>query len=184
MKLLYVLRPKLFPAQRGQFAPSQCTLFTLSSQLTDTFSFSSFTIKERPKHSHPSPTPPPPHDHITHSHPPQEKKTNMGGESSMGALVPSLYSEATTSKMPPPTEELDKDILCPICMQIIKDAFLTSCGHSFCYMCITTHLRNKNDCPCCSHYLTNNRIFPNFLLNKVCSSIHSCSSLPIFIFIL
>ncbi|KAJ6363873.1 hypothetical protein OIU76_028912 [Salix suchowensis] len=91
----------------------------------------------------------------------------MGGESSMGALVPSLYSEATTSKMPPPTEELDKDILCPICMQIIKDAFLTSCGHSFCYMCITTHLRNKNDCPCCSHYLTSNRIFPNFLLNKI-----------------
>uniref|UniRef100_A0A6N2KWT0 RING-type domain-containing protein n=1 Tax=Salix viminalis TaxID=40686 RepID=A0A6N2KWT0_SALVM len=91
----------------------------------------------------------------------------MGGESSMGALVPSLYSEATTSKMPPPTEELDKDILCPICMQIIKDAFLTSCGHSFCYMCITTHLRNKNDCPCCSHYLTSNLIFPNFLLNKI-----------------
>ncbi|KAG6778454.1 hypothetical protein POTOM_014788 [Populus tomentosa] len=85
----------------------------------------------------------------------------------MGALVPSVNSEATTSKMQPPTEELDKDMLCPICMQIIKDAFLTSCGHSFCYLCITTHLRNKNDCPCCSHYLTNNHIFPNFLLNKL-----------------
>ena len=106
---------------------------------------------------------------LTHTHHTKKKQTNMGGESSMGALVPSVNSEATTSKMQPPTEELDKDMLCPICMQIIKDAFLTSCGHSFCYLCITTHLRNKNDCPCCSHYLTNNHIFPNFLLNKVCS---------------
>ncbi|XP_031485976.1 E3 ubiquitin-protein ligase COP1 [Nymphaea colorata] len=63
--------------------------------------------------------------------------------------------------------ELDKDFLCPICMQIIKDAFLTSCGHTFCYMCIVTHLNNKNDCPCCAHYLTNNHLFPNFLLNKL-----------------
>lgn len=63
--------------------------------------------------------------------------------------------------------DVDKDLLCPICMQIIKDAFLTACGHSFCYMCIVTHLNNKNDCPCCGHFLTTNHLFPNFLLNKV-----------------
>ncbi|KAF3621537.1 E3 ubiquitin-protein ligase COP1 [Capsicum annuum] len=63
-------------------------------------------------------------------------------------------------------ETEDKDILCPICMQIIKDAFLTACGHSYCYMCIVTHLQNKSDCPCCSHYLTTNHMYPNFLLNK------------------
>ncbi|XP_012491109.2 E3 ubiquitin-protein ligase COP1 [Gossypium raimondii] len=63
--------------------------------------------------------------------------------------------------------EVDKDLLCPICMQIIKDAFLTSCGHSFCYMCIITHLRNKSDCPCCSQFLTNNQLFPNILLDKL-----------------
>jgi len=62
----------------------------------------------------------------------------------------------------------DKDLLCPICMGLIKDAFLTACGHSFCYMCIVTHLHNKSDCPCCAHYLTKNHLFPNFLLNKVC----------------
>ena len=111
----------------------------------------------------------------------------------MGALVPSVKSEpapsdaagevsatATEPQPPlpaPPPEtadavetadaELDKDFLCPICMQIIKDAFLTSCGHSFCYMCIVTHLQNKSDCPCCGRYLTANHLFPNFLLNKV-----------------
>lgn len=64
-------------------------------------------------------------------------------------------------------DDVDKEMLCPICMQIIRDAFLTACGHSFCYMCIVTHLNNKSDCPCCSHFLTSNHIFPNFLLDKL-----------------
>uniref|UniRef100_A0A5B7BN95 Putative E3 ubiquitin-protein ligase COP1-like n=1 Tax=Davidia involucrata TaxID=16924 RepID=A0A5B7BN95_DAVIN len=114
------------------------------------------------------------------------------GDCSMGALVPSVKSEptlsdaipeATAPPLPPPplplllppegaivkTEvaELDKDLFCPICMQIIKDAFLTACGHSYCYMCIVTHLQNKNDCPSCGHYLTTKHLFPNFLLNKL-----------------
>ncbi|KAJ8528380.1 hypothetical protein K7X08_022072 [Anisodus acutangulus] len=63
--------------------------------------------------------------------------------------------------------ELDRELLCPICMQIIKDAFLAACGHSFCYMCIVTHLHNKSDCPCCSHYLTTSQLYPNFLLDKL-----------------
>lgn len=94
--------------------------------------------------------------------------------------TPQSPTESTAPSIPPPTPmppslmeeepseaDIDKDVLCPICMQIIKDAFMTACGHSFCYMCILTHLRNKSDCPCCSRYLTNNHIFPNLLLNKV-----------------
>lgn len=102
----------------------------------------------------------------------------MGGESSTGALVPSVKSEAgnamenSPKEVPAMAEQaeevvVDRDMLCPICMQVIKDAFLTVCGHSFCYMCIWTHLQNKNDCPCCSHYLTTSHIYPNFLLNKL-----------------
>ncbi len=63
--------------------------------------------------------------------------------------------------------EFDKDFLCPICIQTMRDAFLTACGHSFCYVCITTHLGNRSNCPCCGLYLTNDQLFPNFLLNKV-----------------
>lgn len=105
----------------------------------------------------------------------------------MGALVPAVKSEVmkTTTIVNPPEfvdadavsgdkngieasfEVVDKDLLCPICMQIMKDAFLTACGHSFCYMCIITHLHNKSDCPCCAHYLTSNQLFPNFVLNKL-----------------
>ncbi|XP_057961632.1 E3 ubiquitin-protein ligase COP1-like isoform X1 [Malania oleifera] len=121
------------------------------------------------------------------------------GESSVGALVPSVKAEpAPSSAAEPPlllspsaaaaeeeaeveveveaeaaelresgAADSDSDFLCPICMQFIKDAFLTACGHSFCYMCIFTHLRNKSDCPSCGHFLTSNQIFPNFLLNKL-----------------
>ncbi|XP_002534127.2 E3 ubiquitin-protein ligase COP1 [Ricinus communis] len=106
-------------------------------------------------------------------------------EVSTGAIVPAVKLEprpssssvavaAAVSSEPAAAEEeeaglseLEKDFLCPICMQIIKDAFLTACGHSFCYMCIITHLRNKSDCPCCTHYLTTNQLFPNFLLQKL-----------------
>lgn len=105
-----------------------------------------------------------------------------GGSTSIGALVPTVKSEPINSSTEaPPTQstplaeapeeqavdEVDKDVLCPICMQIIKDAFLTACGHSFCYMCIVTHLQNKSDCPCCSHFLTANQLYPNFLLSKL-----------------
>lgn len=89
-------------------------------------------------------------------------------EASKGAAVAADTSAAASGgTFPASTSEPDKDFLCPICMQIIKDAFLTACGHSFCYMCIITHLRNKSDCPCCGDYLTNTNLFPNFLLDKV-----------------
>ncbi|KAK6154616.1 hypothetical protein DH2020_008864 [Rehmannia glutinosa] len=106
----------------------------------------------------------------------------VGDSTSIGALVPTAKTEpadssteappapAPPSEAPekePDVEEVDKDVLCPICMQIIKDAFLTACGHSFCYMCIVTHLQNKSDCPCCSNFLTTNHLYPNFLLNKL-----------------
>ncbi|RAL49546.1 hypothetical protein DM860_012979 [Cuscuta australis] len=81
---------------------------------------------------------------------------------------PPPAAQGEGSSIPAPSmEELDKDVLCPICMQVVKDAFLTPCGHSFCYMCIVTHLKNKSDCPCCSHYLTKKQLYPNFLLNKL-----------------
>ncbi|KAI3789456.1 hypothetical protein L2E82_02252 [Cichorium intybus] len=100
----------------------------------------------------------------------------------MGALVPAGKSEVKTGSSGALTsvsgaektvgvgresKETDKEFLCPICMQIIKDAFLTSCGHSFCYMCIITHLDNKSDCPSCGSALTTNQLFPNFLLDKL-----------------
>ncbi|KAG0631240.1 hypothetical protein M758_1G237800 [Ceratodon purpureus] len=63
--------------------------------------------------------------------------------------------------------DLDRDFLCPICLETMEDAFLTRCGHSFCYSCIMTHLSNRNNCPSCAQYLTMDLIVPNFLLTKL-----------------
>lgn len=106
--------------------------------------------------------------------------TMTGGQSLSGALVPTVKTEPGNAGEEEEQQQqsrellgtageeaMDRDLLCPICMQMIKDAFLTACGHTFCYMCILTHLKNKNDCPCCSHYLTTSHLYPNFLLNKV-----------------
>ncbi|KAK9702494.1 hypothetical protein K7432_011203 [Basidiobolus ranarum] len=60
----------------------------------------------------------------------------------------------------------DNDFLCPICLQVIKEAFMTRCGHSFCYLCIVEHLEHKQDCPTCKHSLNRDQIYPNFLLNR------------------
>ncbi|KAL0301760.1 UNVERIFIED_CONTAM: E3 ubiquitin-protein ligase COP1 [Sesamum radiatum] len=76
------------------------------------------------------------------------------GESSMGAVVPAADKAELKGDDALTLAMAEKELLCPICMQVIKDAFLTACGHSFCYMCITTHLQNKSDCPCCAEFLT------------------------------
>lgn len=110
-------------------------------------------------------------------------------ECSTGALVPAVKAEPFLSSFGGSVDpcssdigrlteekgmsEVDKDLLCPICMQIVKDAFLTACGHSFCYMCIITHLSNKSDCPCCAQSLCKNQLFPNFLLDKVAYQFHT-----------
>ena len=60
-----------------------------------------------------------------------------------------------------------EDLCCPICMETIHDPFVTACGHSFCYHCISMHLQHKQSCPSCASYLAQDLIFPNFLLDKV-----------------
>ncbi|KAJ9566289.1 hypothetical protein OSB04_002255 [Centaurea solstitialis] len=112
------------------------------------------SVKSEP----PPPPPPPPPDPLPPPPPPPA--------ASSPPQIPA--SEVRSEEVENDSEvETDRDVLCPICMQIIKDAFLTSCGHSFCYMCIVTHLQNKSDCPCCGGYLTTKQLFPNFLLNKL-----------------
>lgn len=59
------------------------------------------------------------------------------------------------------------ELACPICVETIEDAFVTPCGHTFCYKCISTHLKNRSNCPSCGAHLVQEHIHPNFLLSKV-----------------
>ena len=68
-----------------------------------------------------------------------------------------------------PNTYVDKnhDFICPICFEMIDEAYVTKCGHSFCYQCIFRSLEESNRCPKCNAIIGKDQIFPNFLLNKL-----------------
>ncbi|KFH67420.1 hypothetical protein MVEG_06152 [Podila verticillata NRRL 6337] len=86
---------------------------------------------------------------------------------SESAAVPSSTT-TTTSTISALSASPDRKGLsgeCPICMSVMKEAFITRCGHSYCYVCISQHLVEKQDCPVCRQPLARDQIFPNFTLN-------------------
>ncbi|RZF41135.1 hypothetical protein LSTR_LSTR010787 [Laodelphax striatellus] len=71
-------------------------------------------------------------------------------------------------------EDKTIDYLCPICFELIEEAHITRCGHTFCYACISKSLEVNGRCPKCSFTLgSQEHIFPNFLLNELVSKYKS-----------
>lgn len=65
-------------------------------------------------------------------------------------------------------EDKDCDLLCPVCFELIDEAYVTRCGHSFCYACIGKAVELHRRCPKCGAALASREhIFPNFLLNEL-----------------
>lgn len=65
-------------------------------------------------------------------------------------------------------EEQTNDFLCPICFEMISAAYMTKCGHTFCYECITESLEYSKRCPKCNNQIESvDEIYPNFLLNEL-----------------
>lgn len=65
-------------------------------------------------------------------------------------------------------EDKDNDFVCPICFDIIEEAHMTKCGHTFCHKCIKQSLENSNRCPKCNYLIeSSDQIFPNFSLNEL-----------------
>ncbi|XP_075989572.1 E3 ubiquitin-protein ligase COP1-like isoform X2 [Anticarsia gemmatalis] len=78
-----------------------------------------------------------------------------GGAGALGGLGGSL-------------EDKDCDLLCPVCFELIDEAYVTRCGHSFCYACIGKAVELHRRCPKCGAALASrDHIFPNFLLNEL-----------------
>lgn len=65
------------------------------------------------------------------------------------------------------TQSLDNMITCPICFNWIQDGHITSCGHSFCYNCITKTFEQNKRCPICNTVLSKDHIIPNLMLNEI-----------------
>ncbi|GIY95869.1 e3 ubiquitin-protein ligase COP1 [Caerostris extrusa] len=65
-------------------------------------------------------------------------------------------------------EDKDNDFLCSICFEMICEAHMTKCGHTFCLKCISTSLEYNKRCPRCNFLIENaSEIFPNFMLNEL-----------------
>ncbi|XP_047134995.1 E3 ubiquitin-protein ligase COP1 isoform X1 [Hydra vulgaris] len=70
------------------------------------------------------------------------------------------------------TDKLN-DITCPVCFEVIKEPYVTKCGHNFCFNCIKTSLEVSNRCPQCKFVIDRkDQIFPNTALNTL---IDACS---------
>lgn len=61
------------------------------------------------------------------------------------------------------------DYSCPVCYELIHEAHITKCGHSFCYSCVSRALESKTSCPKCGNNLPGGKcdIFPNLALDKL-----------------
>ncbi|XP_067894108.1 E3 ubiquitin-protein ligase COP1 isoform X2 [Heterodontus francisci] len=65
-------------------------------------------------------------------------------------------------------EDKTSDFVCPICFEMIEEAHMTKCGHSFCYKCIRQSLEVSNRCPKCNYVIDNvDQLYPNFLVNEL-----------------
>ena len=66
---------------------------------------------------------------------------------------------------------LQKSISCPICLEVFTDVMVTPCGHSFCYKCITEHVRSKCVCPSCTEFISYSQVVPNFALDEAIKTV-------------
>lgn len=67
-------------------------------------------------------------------------------------------------------EDKTTDFCCPVCFNVIEEAYITKCGHTFCYNCIIRSIEALKRCPKCNAPVTSEEmIFPNFLLNDLIS---------------
>lgn len=66
------------------------------------------------------------------------------------------------------SEVKNADFLCPICFELIIEAHITRCGHTFCHRCISKSVEIFKRCPKCSYALTNcEQFFPNYVLDEL-----------------
>ena len=65
-------------------------------------------------------------------------------------------------------QPIDKDYICPICFNLIDEAYMTKCGHTFCYKCLKQSVEVTKKCTRCNTLLdSKNDFYPNFLMNKL-----------------
>ena len=64
-------------------------------------------------------------------------------------------------------EDTSMDYKCLVCLEMLKNAHVTKCGHTFCYDCLEVCFNKNYKCPNCSTFISSlNDIFPNVMVNE------------------
>ena len=69
--------------------------------------------------------------------------------------------------------EIDSLLRCHICKEFLSAPMLTSCGHTFCSVCIRKYLIHTPKCPICAKELRESNLSRNVLLEQVVLSYRS-----------
>lgn len=71
--------------------------------------------------------------------------------------------------------QLQEEVTCPICMEILQDPVTIDCGHNFCLQCISQvgKTSEKIQCPLCKLSVNKNTFRPNKLLASLAEKIQS-----------
>ncbi|CAF4619445.1 unnamed protein product [Rotaria sp. Silwood1] len=99
--------------------------------------------------------------------------------------TPSIQSQTTTNKISPKIEtsstfinSIEEEYNCPICFELISEAYVSRCGHSFCSKCLQRTVESHRRCPKCQLSLQPSEIFPNYTLNAIIEKYRQQRPLP------
>ncbi|CAF1205315.1 unnamed protein product [Rotaria sordida] len=102
------------------------------------------------------------------------KRTRTDEISSSSSSSSQSQTTTTNATMSPKIEKpssfnaaIEEDYNCPICFELINEAFVSRCGHSFCSKCLQRTVESLRRCPKCQLSLQLSDIFPNYTLNAI-----------------
>ena len=61
---------------------------------------------------------------------------------------------------------VSSDLMCPVCFDLINEAHMTTCGHTFCRVCLIKSIETNRRCPKCTVVINCDNMFPNHLVNQ------------------
>jgi E3 ubiquitin-protein ligase RFWD2 len=72
------------------------------------------------------------------------------------------------------------DLTCPVCLELLEEAHITRCGHTFCFRCIAKSLDSAGGrCPKCGAAVSGlDQVFPNFVLNELVAKHRQQTEIP------
>lgn len=64
-------------------------------------------------------------------------------------------------------DDITSDYMCAVCLNLISEPHMTSCGHTFCRACLLKSIETTRMCPKCTFMINNSdNIFPNHIVNQ------------------